>query len=132
MKVKSAQKVAAPYEAFLKHLQRGELAYQFSPGANKAVFFPRLVCPFTGEENLEWRVSKGRGTVYSVSVVHPRKGDPYDVVLVDLDEGFRMMSRVEGCAPADVVIGQRVTFAVHSSIDEEDPYVIFHPTEQGK
>jgi uncharacterized OB-fold protein len=37
------------------------------------------------------------------------EGGPYNVALVDLDEGVRMMSRVEGIvAPDQVVIGQRV------------------------
>ena len=41
--------------------------------------------------------ASGAGTVYSVTVVHPRPPDePYNVVLVDLAEGPRMMSRVVG------------------------------------
>jgi hypothetical protein len=36
----------------------------FEPEANRAVFYPR-VCPFTGSDRLEWRVSVGLGTVYA-------------------------------------------------------------------
>lgn len=57
-------------------------------------------------DGLQWRVSAGRGTVYAVTVVHPRGGEAYNIVLVDLDEGFRMMSAVTGAEPA--VIGARV------------------------
>ena len=84
---------------YLEHLEKGELAYQFSPEANAAVFYPRVICPFTGSDKLEWRVSKGIGTVHATTVVYPQKGEPYNVALIDIDEGFRMMSRVEDIAP---------------------------------
>ena len=54
----------SPNKVYLEHLERGELGYQFSPEAGKPVFYPRVVCPFTGSSKLEWRVSKGLGTVY--------------------------------------------------------------------
>ncbi len=38
----------SPFATYVSHLEKGELAYQFSPAANRAVFFPRVVCPFTG------------------------------------------------------------------------------------
>lgn len=90
----------SPAEVFAEHCARGELAYQLDAGG-RPVFYPRV-----GE--LEWRVSEGRGTVYATTTVRRRGEDPHDVSLVDLDEGFRMMSRVVGVAPEDVRIGMRV------------------------
>ena len=89
----------SPYATYLSHLEKGELAYQFSPAANRAVFFPRVLCPYTGSDKLEWRVSKGRGTVYATTIVHPAEGAPFNVALIDVEEGFRLMSRVEDVAP---------------------------------
>ena len=100
---------ASPFGVYLEHLEKGELAYQFSPDANAAVFYPRVICPVTGSDNLQWRLSKGLGTVHATTVVYPQKGEPYNVALIDVDEGFRMMSRVEDIAPLDVRIGMRVT-----------------------
>ena len=88
----------SPYATYLSHLQKGELAYQFSPAANRAVFFPRLLCPYSGSDQLEWRVSKGR-----------------------------LMSRVEDVAPMDVKIGMRVKFRAHKPGGEEDPIPVFSP-----
>ena len=51
----------SPNKVYVEHLERGELGYQFSPEAGKAVFYPRVLCPFTGSTKLEWRVSKGLG-----------------------------------------------------------------------
>ena len=117
----------SPYATYVSHLEKGELAYQFSPAANRAVFFPRLLCPYTGSEKLEWRVSKGRGTVHSTTVVHPAEGAPFNVALIDCDEGFRLMSRVEDIAPMDVKIGMRVKFRVHKPGGENDPVPVFTP-----
>jgi uncharacterized OB-fold protein len=120
---------ASPLTTYIAHLERGELAYQFSPSADCAVFYPRVIAPKTGADDLEWRVSKGLGTVYATTVVHPQKGDTYNVALIDMDEGYRMMSRVEDIAPTAVKIGMRVKFRVHPAEGEEPPYPVFTPAE---
>jgi hypothetical protein len=121
----------SPYAVYVSHLKEGRLAYQYSTVAQRAVFFPRMICPYSGEDCLEWRVSKGLGTVYSTSVVYPRKGDPYNVALIDCDEGFRLMSRVEDIAPLAVAIGQRVRFRAHAAESaDDDPYPVFTPAAQ--
>ena len=119
----------SPLNTYLAPLEKGELAYQSSPGAGKAVFYPRVLCPFTGSNRLEWRVSKGLGTVYATTVVHPAEGTPYNVALIDCDEGFRLMSRVEDIDPMQVRIGQRVRFRVHRPGGEEPPSPVFVPAE---
>ncbi len=124
-----AQAPASPLSIYLDHLKRGELGYQFSPSLNKAVFYPRVISPGTGKADLEWRVSKGLGTVHATTVTHPQKGDPYNVCLVDMDEGFRLMTRVEDIAPMDVKIGMRVKFRVFQPEGDEDPYPVFTPSE---
>jgi uncharacterized protein len=119
----------SPLSTYLAYLERGQLAYQFSPQAGRAVFYPRLLCPFTGSDQLEWRVSRGLGTVYSSTVVHPQEGAPYNVALIDCDEGFRLMSRVEGIAPEQVRIGMRVQFRTHCPEDEAAPMPVFYAVE---
>jgi len=120
---------SSPLGTYLDHLEKDELAYQFSPEANKAVFYPRVICPYTGSDRLEWRISKGLGTVYATTVVHAQQGETYNVALVDVDEGFRMMSRVEDIAPTAVCIGMRVKFRVHRPGGEEPPMPVFAPAE---
>jgi uncharacterized OB-fold protein len=103
-------------------------AYQWSPEAQKAVFYPRVLCPFTGSNRLEWRVSAGLGTVYATTVVHPaREGARYNVALIDCDEGFRLMSRVEDLAPEEVRIGMRVRFRIHRPGGDDPAYPVFVP-----
>ena len=121
----------SPLALYQAHLEKGELAYQWSPEAGKAVFYPRVICPFTGSDRLEWRVSAGLGTVYATTVTHPREGAPYNVALIDCDEGFRLMSRVEDIAPEAVQIGMRVRFRVHRPGGDEPPYPVFVPAGDG-
>lgn len=117
----------SPLGIYNAYLREGKLAYQFSPTSGKAVFYPRVICPDTGSENLEWRFSKGQGTVHATTVVHPQQGDPFNVALIDLTEGYRMMSRVEGIDPMAVKIGMRVTFRVYEQGGDEPPLPVFTP-----
>jgi uncharacterized protein len=120
----------SPLAVYQAHLDRGELAYQWSPMAQKPVFYPRVICPFTGSDQLEWRVSAGFGMVYATTVTHPREGAPYNVALIDIDEGFRLMSRVEDVVPEAVEIGMRVKFRVHRAEGDEPPCPVFVPLER--
>jgi uncharacterized OB-fold protein len=116
----------APMAVYRRYLAQGKLAYQYSPNAKAAVFFPRIVCPLTGSTELEWRVSEGSGTVYSVTVVRERGVASHNVVLVDLDEGFRILSTVEGVDPTAVRIGMRVVVKIKQPDDKDgDPYPVF-------
>jgi uncharacterized OB-fold protein len=119
----------SPLNTYLDHLGKNELAYQFSPEAGRPVFYPRVLCPYTGSDKLEWRISKGLGTVYATTVVHPAEGRPFNVALIDCDEGFRLMSRVEDIPPEQVRIGQRVRFRVHNPGGDEPPCPVFTPAE---
>ena len=73
--------------------------------------------------DLTWPTSSGRGVVYATTAVYRREGDPYNVVLVDLEEGFRMMSRVEGVPAEKVEVGARVKLRVDREGD--DPVPVF-------
>ncbi|MFH8616401.1 Zn-ribbon domain-containing OB-fold protein [Streptomyces sp. NPDC017979] len=117
----------APAQTYADGLAAGELRFQHCAECRRAVFHPRVLCPHCGCEDLGWRVSSGLGTVYATTVLHQRGTDPYNVALVDLDEGFRMMSRVEAAAPDQVRIGARVRFTV--TADGGEPLGVFHPLE---
>ena len=116
----------SPLGVYIEHCKKGELAYQVTQDG-KPVFFPRAAAPVTGGK-LEWRVSKGLGTVHATTVVHGAKDQkPWNVALIDLDEGFRMMSRVEDIDPMAVRIGMRVRFRMHKPGGDEPAYPVFIP-----
>jgi hypothetical protein len=125
-------KERSPLNVYLEHCRNGELAYQVGTDDNTPVFFPRAVAPGTGSGNLEWRISKGLGTVYSTTVVYYRDEPPLNVALIDVDEGFRMMSRVEDIDPLQVRIGMRVKVRMHPGSEKQPPYPVFTPAESPK
>jgi len=79
-------------------------------GAN--FFVPQHACPRCQSEAWTYLESPGRGVISSCTVVHraPTREfeTPYVVAVVDLDEGWFMMSNVIGCRPETVAIGQPV------------------------
>jgi uncharacterized OB-fold protein len=119
----------SPYGTYLEHIRKGELAFQVCTDDNTAVFYPRAFAPRTGSPNLEWRISKGLGTVYATTVVYTRDKPPHNVALIDIDEGFRLMSRVEGMDPLQVKIGMRVKVRMHPGDEKQPPYPVFTQQE---
>ena len=117
----------SPLTIYQEHLDRGELAYQVSDG--KPVFFPRVAAPGTGSTDLEWRVSRGTGTVYATTVNYYKGEPPLNVALVELDEGFRMMSRVEDIPPESVRIGMRVKLRVLPTAEGRAALPVFIPAQ---
>lgn len=114
--------MTGPEAEYRAHLLAGRFMLQRSRSTGRYVFYPRVLIPGTGERDLEWVAAGGGGTVYAITVNRAREGS-YNVALIDLDEGPRMMSRVEGVET--VPIGARV----RARIVEEDgaPLVVFDP-----
>ncbi|MBT2322765.1 OB-fold domain-containing protein [Variovorax paradoxus] len=98
-----------------RELDAGRFLIQRCTACTKHVYFPRESCPHCGSAALEWTTPQGTGTVYAVTTVRrkPADGGDLNVSLVDLDEGVRLMSRVDDLAPGAVRIGQRVKTRVH-------------------
>ena len=91
-------------------LNEGQFNIQQCQDCERSIFYPRMVCPYCGSNSLNWFKPSGLGTIYSTTVVRrkPEDGGDYSVVLIDLDEGVRMMSTIEQTPPHTVAIGQRV------------------------
>ena len=91
-------------------LNEGRFLIQLCNDCGKHVFYPREVCPHCHGSSLAWVDPQGTGTVYSTTTVRRKQdaGGDNDVSLMDLDEGVRMMSRVEGMAASEVKIGMLV------------------------
>lgn len=118
----------SPLSRYIAHLEKGELAYQVDVATDRAIFFPRVIAPESGNAALEWRVSTGRGTVYATTVNRPRDKAPYNVALIDVEEGFRMMSSVRDIEPDAVRVGMRVKLKVEL-VEGAAPLPVFVPTD---
>jgi len=120
--------VTSPLHTYLEFCEKNLLAYQWDEQAGKSVFYPRLVAPETGHGDLTWRVSAGYATVYASTVVYEKGQPSHNVCLVEVDEGYRMMSRVEGIDPLDVTIGLRVEVRFRREDVTQPPYPVFVPS----
>lgn len=119
----------SPRSIFLQGCAVGELRYQ-QASDGRAVFYPRLAQPGTGDTNLTWRVSAGTGVVYASTTVRPRGEEPFNVSVVELDEGFRLMTRVIGVAADDIEVGLRVRVEFDDIAKSGTPLPVFQPIDQ--
>ena len=111
---------------FQNFLKQGHFMLQRSQASGRHFFYPRVLEPGTGATELEWVKASGLGTVYAVTVVRPKPpAEPYNVALIDLDEGPRLMSCVTGLPADQVRIGQRVS--AHISANPDQFFVLFEP-----
>lgn len=98
-----------PEEEWRAYLAAGRFMLQRNAATGRYVFYPRIAEPGTGAANLEWVQASGRGIVHAVTIVRRKAPEPdYNVVLIDLAEGVRLMSRVAGCDPEDICVGDEV------------------------
>lgn len=74
-------------------------------------------CPACLAEGFEWREVSGRGTVYTFAIMHQRYHPawepdlPYNIAVVELEEGPRMPANVIGVANDEIAVGMAVQIA---------------------
>lgn len=97
--------VTALTAPFWRAAEEGRLLLQHCEACERAVFYPRRICPHCWSNALVWREASGQGRLKSFSVVH-RPGHPgwvpaapYVVGLVELEEGPTMLSLVRAQDP---------------------------------
>jgi uncharacterized OB-fold protein len=88
------------------------LLYQRCQTCGHIVFEPAPLCRWCTGRDLQWEESNGEGRVYSWTVAYRPQTEafttPYAPVIVDLDEGFQMLSNLIDCDTDDLAVGMRV------------------------
>ena len=102
--------------------REGVLRVQRCRDCQTYVFIPQPCCTSCLGERLEWVESAGRGTLYSYTVVHrpqqPVFEVPYTVVVVELEEGWHMLSNLVECDPGEIEIGMPLEVIFREMSDE--------------
>jgi len=102
---------------FYGFCRRRELRFQRCTGCGAWRHVPRELCAACGAWEWEWAPSSGRGTVFTwtvaVRAMHPafQEAVPYAAVVIEMEEGVRILSTVTDCPPGELVIGMPVTVA---------------------
>jgi uncharacterized OB-fold protein len=77
-------------------------------------YYPRGVCGACWSSDLVWRLSAGRGTVYTFTVTRRSQAPgfrdelPYVLAYVELDEGVQVLTNLVGADASAIRIGMRV------------------------
>ncbi len=100
----------------------GVLRVQRCDDCGAFVFVPSPVCGSCRSMKLSWVDSSGRGTLYSYTTVHrpqqPAFEVPYVVAIVELEEGWHMLSNLVDVSPDEVAIGMPLEVHFERKSDE--------------
>lgn len=101
-------------EGFWEAAARGELVRPVCSACGRSFFTPQICCPFCLSEEWTYEPSSGRGVVYSATVAHrapiPGFEPPYQVAIVDLEEGWHMLCNLTTAEPVAIGTSVRVVF----------------------
>lgn len=113
---------AQPYWDGLKAHQ---MKVQRCDDCGRWFFPPRTMCPGCLSENLTWTPVSGRGKIWAAVTYHLASAQgfgqedlPYNVSIVELEEGPRLLSNVIDCPPDEVKIGLPVA-VVYQDVSED-------------
>ncbi len=118
--------------AYWEAAHRGELRMQRCSECGHVRFPPALLCPRCLSEAAAWVQLSGRGTVFSWIVVHQSQHPafnadaPYNVTIVELEEGPRLHTTLIGCGNDDIHIGMPVE-VVFDKVNDEVTLPKFRP-----
>jgi len=97
---------------FFAAARRRELVVQRCRACGAYRFPARDICSRCLSREAAWERVAGRGVVFSFAVMHqayhPAFQVPYAVVVVELEEGVRMLSNVVDCPLRELAIGMPV------------------------
>ena len=118
---------------FVEGAAAGELWIQRCPACGEHGFPPARLCGVCGSGPLGWVMATGEGEVWSYCIFHKsyleqfRDAAPYNVSVVRLDEGPRMITNVEEVELDDLIVGMRVRARPSAGADGI-PLIRFAPT----
>ena len=111
-----------------------KLCFQRCRTCGKWRHLPRPMCAQCQSLDWQWDESSGRGKVYSWTVTrapfHPAFADfvPYVVLVVEMDEGIRLVAGMKGQTVDDLQLGMAVE-VVFERLSETVALPIFQPLE---
>lgn len=117
---------------FWEGCRQHELRLQRCSACGAVRHHPRPMCPHCTSCDYGWVRAGGRGTLYTFTIVHGptlpvfQAHAPYNVAVIQLDEGPFIVSNIVGCRPEHLRIGMRlqVTF---ETLDEGTVLPRFSP-----
>ena len=119
------------------HCNTERLCFQCCKACGKWRHIPRPMCAACGSMKWEWKESCGRGKIFSWTVtrtpLHPAfAGDmPYAVLLVELEEGVRMISGLRNGSVDAIELDMPVE-VIFERLNENVMMPFFQPRNENK
>jgi uncharacterized OB-fold protein len=107
-------------------VQDGRLTVNACAACGRSSLYPRPFCPHCWSEDVTLTAASGRARLYTWSVVHQNAAPfdaslPYVLAMVDLEEGPRLMTVLEGCPPDDLRADMSLTLTFR---DDDDGFTV--------
>jgi uncharacterized OB-fold protein len=90
-------------KVFYDGCKENKLLYQVCMDCDEVIFFPKELCPKCMSHHLEWKESNGKGKIHTFTITYDfappefMKDVPYSLAIINLDEGFSIMSNIVEC-----------------------------------
>lgn len=121
--------------------RQGRLLIAECGACGRVHHYPRPFCPHCWSDDVRPVQATGAGTIYTYSTVYVndlspfRDRLPYIAAIVELAEGPRVMTTIEGVPPDRLHVGMSVTVSFRL-VDDEDPdspyLTVFTPDEENE
>jgi uncharacterized OB-fold protein len=115
--------------------REGKIVAQRCSGCQRLRHPPRPMCPSCHSLQFEITDLSGRGSVYSYSILHhpqnPAFEYPVIAVLIELEEGVRILSNLVGVEPEEVRIGMTVSVDFRPTL-RDGVVPVFRPLSEVK
>jgi uncharacterized OB-fold protein len=114
--------------------RRGELRFQRCTDCGAWRHPPRVLCAACGSPRWAWGRSTGRGRIFTWTVVHQAMSPafvseiPYAVIVVETDEGVRVVANLRGAGPEVLRLDLPVE-VVFETVDDELTLPMFRPRD---
>jgi uncharacterized OB-fold protein len=106
---------------FYAFLARGELRLQRCAACGSWRHPPRYRCALCGSVDATWQPATGDGRVFSWTVTHravdPAFTPPYAILVVELEEGPRLVGNLRGLDPSKLVLDLPVVVEIEHASD---------------
>ena len=99
---------------FYDACNQGKLVVQYCKTCDRLQFPPEPRCPMCGNDVVEWKQLSGRGHIYSYAVMHDTpvtllfKEQPFNIAVIEMEQGIKMLSHLPGTPVDQVPIGADV------------------------
>ncbi len=116
-----------PQEAYVAALEDGRLTFQRCVACGHAWLPARTECPACWSPHHRREGAGGMATVVSWVVFHVafdqrfKDRTPYNVALVDLDEGPRLVTNIVGIPAGEDIVGRRVALCFEEDMGRRLP-----------